>query len=98
MSDIRKYIELVNEWTGQPAPFGRKNASREPTNPAHKAELAKCRQFASAEAYATANNRFGKVNSYDPENIKMNAEAEQRRLMAHWNHWNLLGLLTPHQH
>jgi hypothetical protein len=106
MANIRDYIDIVERelsegFIPRPQPaFGRKGTptqTREPSNPTLKAELDQCRQYPSAEAYAGANNRFGRVNNYDPSDIQTNAAAEHHRLMDRWNHWQQAGLLAPHQ-
>lgn len=104
MPSIRDYInavekELSESFLGSQRPqntFGRRNTDLpafEPSHPDLKAELARCRNYASAAEYAEVNNRFLPVYNTDPERIKQTAQAETNRLMARWNHWNQVGLL-----
>jgi hypothetical protein len=90
MHILRTYIDLVEA-------FGRKGVIDTPASPeppfnlAKRAEMEKCRRYASAEAYDDAENPYYPVQSYDPATIRANAQAESDRLKAQWNHWKQLG-------
>jgi hypothetical protein len=55
--------------------------------------LEQARQYATADAYAADNNPFGVMNT-DPQHLKDRSEREYEKLVAQWNHWKNLGLLS----
>ena|SRR6185437_15542274 len=101
MTDIRKYIDLVKSLEEgfmqpvQPRAFGRMGASppkpQEPIDAQKRTELARCRQYRSAEDYDAAENRYYPLSADSGPLATRNAEEESEYLKARWNHWRHLG-------
>lgn len=97
--DIRKYIDIVEGFGVRALPqrsFGQRGTTyraQEPVDPERKAELEKCRQFRSAEAYDMDQNPYLPVGGGDPKSIRDRADVESNRLRARWNHWKQMGLI-----
>lgn len=98
MTDIRKYIDLVQEGFGynqqQPRAFGRKNTSfspEPPTDPKKVAELEDCKRCRSAEQYDDEHNPFYPVHNIDPQSVKDRAEEYSEELKARWHHYKNAG-------
>lgn len=98
MSDIRKYINLVEQGFMQrqmpQRTFGTRGTEMPTITPTPKQqeEIANCKRFPTAEKYAAQYNKYGNVQG-QPPHMRRWAEEENEALMARWNHWKQVGMI-----